>query len=148
MPFSSPLVLVLTQCWQNSSVYRDCAEASGRSFLELSQADEAELYAVLCKENTHRNRNQERYAFLVRHRNPEKLDEICRQITQKLASLPCREFTGPFVPPIDKVRGEWIKCFYIKYARDARLAQNKALLVQALETLKGAASVLSDVDPL
>ena len=86
--------------------------------------------------------------IIVRHRNPEKLDEICRQITQKLASLPCREFTGPFVPPIDKVRGEWIKCFYIKYARDARLAQNKALLVQALETLKGAASVLSDVDPL
>ena len=86
--------------------------------------------------------------IIVKHRNPEKLDEICRQITQKLASLPCREFTGPFAPPIDKVRGEWIKCFYIKYARDARLAQNKALLIQALETLKGAASVLSDVDPL
>lgn len=49
------------------AVYRDRAEASGRSFLELSQADESELNALLCKENTHKNRDEERYAFLQSH---------------------------------------------------------------------------------
>ena len=48
---------------RSSAVYRDLAEASGRSFLELSQADESELNALLCKENTHKNRDEERYAF-------------------------------------------------------------------------------------
>lgn len=60
------------------SVYRDRAEESGRSFLELSLADEAELYAVLCKENTHRNRDEERYAFLQEH-----LEEYAQRMTRK-----------------------------------------------------------------
>jgi hypothetical protein len=49
------------------TVYRDRAEASGRSFLELSQTDESELNVLLCKENTHKNRDEERYAFLQAH---------------------------------------------------------------------------------
>lgn len=85
--------------------------------------------------------------IIVRHRNPEKLDAICRQLSAGLATLPCREFTGPFTPPVDRVRGEWIKWFYVKYSRDARLARNKARLLQLLESFSGSA-VVPDVDPV
>lgn len=82
----------------------------------------------------------------VKHRNPEKLDELCERIAA--AGFPCRELTGPFIPAIDKIRGEFIKCFYIKYTRDNHLAGNKAALVKAIENIKGHYAVLLDVDPV
>lgn len=82
----------------------------------------------------------------VKHRNPEKLDELCGKIAA--AGFPCRELTGPFVPAIDKIRGEFIKCFYVKYTRDNHLARNKAALVKAIENIKGHYAILLDVDPV
>lgn len=82
----------------------------------------------------------------VKHRNMEKLDELCEKIAA--AGFPCRELTGPFIPAIDKIRGEYIKCFYVKYTRDNHLGKNKAALVKAIENIKGHYAILLDVDPV
>lgn len=49
------------------SVYRDRAVESGHSFSSLVQMEEASLRAILCRESAHRNRDEERYAFLQEH---------------------------------------------------------------------------------
>lgn len=59
----------------------------------------------------------------------------------------CRELTGPFIPPIDKIRGEYLKCFYVKFSRDSNLSANKQTLLQAITTLRAYHSVILDVDP-
>lgn len=84
--------------------------------------------------------------MIVKHRNPEKLDLLCTQIAS--AGFPCLELTGPFVPAIDKIRGEYIKCFYVKYARDSKLASNKEALLKAIEAIHGHQAIILDVDPL
>ena len=89
--------------------------------------------------------------IIVKHRDLGKLDSLCREIEEKLSGrkdLEYKELAGPFAPPIDKVRGEWIKCFYIKFARNGRLATNKALLQECIGEIKGNQSVILDVDPL
>lgn len=92
--------------------------------------------------------------IIVKHKNQEKLTLLCNQIETLFQptsnsdfSLSCREFTGPFIPPIDKIRGEYIKCFYVKFARDGKLSANKEALLKALESLRGYQSVIIDVDP-
>ena len=74
--------------------------------------------------------------IIVKHTDQARLDEICQAVKRGIEGSPdlqYKELTGPFTPQIDKIRGEWIKCFYIKFARDSRLLRNKELL---------------DVDPL
>ncbi len=84
----------------------------------------------------------------VRHRHKENLDKLCERVVAALSSVPCKEFTGPFVPAIDKVRGEWLKCFYVKFARDSKLASNKKSLLEAIMELKVPNSIILDVDPV
>lgn len=89
--------------------------------------------------------------IIVRHRDAGKLDELCREISRKLSGrkeLEYKELTGPFAPVIDKVRGEFVKCFYIKFARNSRLVRNKAILQECIREIKGHQSVILDVDPL
>ncbi len=83
--------------------------------------------------------------IIIKHRTKEKLDEICNKIAY--AGFPCIELSGPFIPPIDKIRGEYLKCFYVKYARDNRLNQNKAALLKTVENIKGHRAVILDADP-
>lgn len=86
--------------------------------------------------------------IVAKHKDKEKLELLCASIQAKLASVPCKEFTGPFVPAIDKVRGEWLKCFYVKFSRDSRLVENKQKLLSAMADLKAHNSIVLDVDPL
>lgn len=84
--------------------------------------------------------------IIVKHTKPEKLDDICKQISA--TKINCIEVTGPFAPPIDKVRGEYIKCFYVKFARNLQLTANKHALLNALHSIKGGKSnIVLDVDP-
>lgn len=83
----------------------------------------------------------------VRHRHKENLDKLCERVEAALSSVPCKEVTGPFVPAIDKVRGEWLKCFYVKFARDSKLASNKKRLLEAIMELKVPNAIILDVDP-
>lgn len=84
--------------------------------------------------------------IIVKHTKPEKLDDICKQISAM--QINCIELTGPFSPPIDKVRGEYIKCFYVKFARNLELTANKHALLQALHSIKGGKNnIVLDVDP-
>ncbi len=82
----------------------------------------------------------------VRHRDINKLDEICNQIAA--LQIKCKEITGPFIPPIDKVRGEWLKCFYVKFSRDKSLKENKTALLNSIESLRKPNNIIFDVDPL
>lgn len=86
--------------------------------------------------------------IVAKHKDKEKLELLSASIQAKLASVPCKEFTGPFVPAIDKVRGEWLKCFYVKFSRDSRLVENKQKLLSAMADLKAHNSIVLDVDPL
>lgn len=89
--------------------------------------------------------------IIVKHSDVGKLDQLCREIQENLSgrkNLEYKELTGPFAPVIDKVRGEFIKCFYVKFARDNRLAQNKESLQEAIREIKGNQAIVLDVDPL
>ena len=84
----------------------------------------------------------------LKHSNKDKLNELCTRFSAAAATLPCKEVTGPFVPAIDKVRGEWLKCYYIKFLRDSRLSANKQKLLEAAMAMKAPNSIILDVDPL
>ncbi|MEG0518471.1 MAG: primosomal protein N' [Bacteroidales bacterium] len=111
---------------------------------------------------------------IVKHKDPQKLDELCAKISHLFKpetspqwspnstlgsnipagptsscypSVPCHELTGPFIPPIDRIRGEYLKCFYVKFSRDSNLSANKQALLQAITTLHASHSVILDVDP-
>ena len=89
--------------------------------------------------------------IIVKHRDAGKLDELCREIQIKLSgrkNLEYKELAGPFTPVIDKVRGEFIKCFYVKFARNGSLAQNKLALQDCIKEIKGNQAIILDVDPL
>ncbi len=89
--------------------------------------------------------------IIVKHKDAGKLDELCREIQVKLSgrkNLEYKELAGPFTPVIDKVRGEFIKCFYVKFARNSRLAQNKLALQECIKEIKGNQAIILDVDPL
>ena len=89
--------------------------------------------------------------IMVKHKDAAKLQELCSQIQEKLQGrkdLEYRELTGPFTPVIDKIRGVFIKCFFLKFARNSHLARNKQILQECIGEIKGYNSIIVDVDPL
>jgi primosomal protein N' (replication factor Y) len=142
----------------------------GKLIIQASQKD----HPVLAKLHTHnlpdkntlppltaqllRERQEFQFApfvrmvkVIVKHKDAGKLDELCREIQVKLSgrkNLEYKELAGPFTPAIDKVRGEFIKCFYIKFARNSHLAENKFALQKCIKEIKGNQAIVLDVDPL
>ena len=89
--------------------------------------------------------------IIVKHSDAVKLDMLCRELAERISGcrqLEYKELTGPFSPVVDKVRGEFVKCFYIKFARNSRLQQNKEALQQCIRETKGYQAIIVDVDPL
>lgn len=86
--------------------------------------------------------------ILIKHKDREKQEILCSRVGEALQKITCKEVTGPFVPVVDRVRGEWIKCYYIKFSRDKELVVNKRKLLEAIEGLKANNAVIVDVDPL
>lgn len=86
--------------------------------------------------------------ILIKHKDREKLDSLCCRVGEALQKIACKEVTGPFVPVVDRVRGEWIKCYYIKFLRNKELVENKHKLLEAIEGLKANNAIIIDVDPL
>ena len=90
--------------------------------------------------------------LIIRHKNEEKLATVCADIkntlTENIKSIQYIELTGPFAPVIDKVRGEYIKCFYLKFARNNHLAEGKRVLASLLRGVRGNVTIILDVDPL
>lgn len=142
----------------------------GKLIIQASQKD----HPVLAKLHTHnlpdkntlppltaqllRERQEFQFApfvrmvkVIVKHKDAGKLDELCREIQVKLSgrkNMEYKELAGPFTPAIDRVRGEFIKCFYIKFARNSRLAENKFALQECIKEIKGNQAIILDVDPL
>ena len=84
----------------------------------------------------------------VKNRNPQKLDAICETLSLRIDASHAGEISGPFVPAIEKIRGEWLKCFYIKLKRDKALLENKKTVKRIVDGLGvGSSSVIIDVDP-
>ena len=90
--------------------------------------------------------------LIIRHKNEEKLAIVCADVknilTENNKSIQYTELTGPFAPVIDKVRGEYIKCFYLKFARNNHLAEGKRELSNVLRGVRGGSTIIFDVDPL
>lgn len=90
--------------------------------------------------------------LIIRHKNPDKLSLICSDLKSLLIensnNIQYLELTGPFAPIIDKVRGEYIKCFYLKFARNNHLSLGKRILAELVRGRGGSATVVMDVDPL
>ena len=84
----------------------------------------------------------------VKHSDPNKLNIMVQKVKSTLDTIDCVEITGPFVPPIDKVRGEWLNSFYVKFARNIKLKENKRMLLEKILALKAGNSIIIDVDPL
>lgn len=87
----------------------------------------------------------------IKHKETDKVNSICTQVKNSIeaSKLQCVELTGPFSPIIDKVRGEWIKCFYIKFNRDSNLVANKKALQEIIDGIKGGSRAITiDVDPI
>ena len=58
--------------------YRDRAEASGKSMVELLSLEDAELNAIFVKGDGHRNRDSERYTFMMNN-----VEEYAQQMKRK-----------------------------------------------------------------
>lgn len=83
----------------------------------------------------------------VKSREPKRRDSISHCLSLQLEALGVGEITGPFLPAIEKIRGEWLKCFYIKLRRDRNLLRNKATIRETIEGIGAGNSVIIDVDP-
>ena len=81
----------------------------------------------------------------LRHRTMEELERLTAAVAAM--QVPCLEITGPFVPGLERLRGEWQRAFYVKFARDSRLSHNKRVLMERLEALNAPNSIVVDVDP-
>ena len=81
----------------------------------------------------------------LRHRSMEELERLTAAVAA--IQVPCLEITGPFVPGLERLRGEWQRAFYVKFARDSRLSHNKRVLMERLEALNAPNSIVVDVDP-
>lgn len=81
----------------------------------------------------------------LRHRTMEELERLTAAFAA--IQVPCLEITGPFVPGLERLRGEWQRAFYVKFARDSRLSHNKRVLMERLEALNAPNSIVVDVDP-
>ena len=81
----------------------------------------------------------------LRHRTIEELERLTAAVAA--IQVPCLEITGPFVPGLERLRGEWQRAFYVKFARDSRLSHNKRVLMERLEALNAPNSIVVDVDP-
>lgn len=81
----------------------------------------------------------------LRHRSMEELERLTAAVAA--IQVPCLEITGPFVPGLERLRGEWQRAFYVKFARDSRLSHNKRVLMERLGALNAPNSIVVDVDP-
>ena len=86
--------------------------------------------------------------IIVKHSDSQKLDLLCGRVEGALENVGALEVTGPFVPQIDKIRGEWLKAFYVKFARNKELQNNKQRMLEQILALKCGNAVIIDVDPL
>lgn len=87
----------------------------------------------------------------IKHKELEKADSLCNEFKGAFenSNIKYKEITGPFSPIIDRIRGEWIKCFYIKLGRDNSLMSNKESIQKIIEGIKGGSRFITvDVDPL
>lgn len=134
----------------------------GKLIIQTSQKDHP-VFKLLEQPDFSYNLMEERKEFLftpyvrmikltLKHTDLNKLDILCTNVSSALLSINnnsvFKELSGPFIPTIDKVRGEWHKCFYIKLNRDKNLIKNKSTIFSCLENLKIQNNLIIDVDPV
>ena len=60
--------------------YRDRAEASGRSMVDLLALNDAELQAIMLKGDGHRGRDSDRYGFMQAGDENPNISEMCTKV--------------------------------------------------------------------
>ena len=78
-----------------------------------------------------------------------KLNEASEILSKRLGILKGAETTGPFIPVIDKIRGEFILHFWIKLARSGNSLAKRWIetIAHEIEKKKSGVTIVPDVDP-
>ena len=88
--------------------------------------------------------------IILRDKNYHRLETSASSLANVLKSsraFCAMEVSGPFTPRLEKLRDEYQLCISVKFAKDARLAQNKAQLKKVIDLVKLPVQVILDVDP-
>lgn len=86
----------------------------------------------------------------LKDRNRERLSEYASQLGDTLGRIRNIECSGPFAPLTDKIRGEFLLVFWIKFSRNSGSAIKTGLkeLLTSFESGKSSLTVATDVDPV
>ncbi len=86
----------------------------------------------------------------LKDRNRERLGDYATQLGDILGSIRSIECSGPFAPMADKIRGEFLLVFWLKFSRNSSGAIKMGLkdLLASFECGKSSLTVATDVDPV
>ena len=86
----------------------------------------------------------------LKDRNRERLSVYASQLGDILGRIRNIECSGPFAPLTDKIRGEFLLVFWIKFSRNSVSAIKTGLkeLLISFESGKSSLTVATDVDPV
>ena len=103
--------------------YRDRAEGSGRSMVDLLALNDAELQAIMMKGDGHRGRDADRYAFMQ-----ERIEDYARDMTRRHRTpSPAEERTRscPHSPPLRTGKSAAISSAVALYFNWVLMTSNK-----------------------
>lgn len=85
----------------------------------------------------------------VKSRDRLRVNEAATALGERLSSLKGAEVTGPFVPIVDKIRGEFISHFWVKLPRSGNSMAKRWIFTTGEEIEKNfkGTSVVADADP-
>jgi len=90
--------------------------------------------------------------ILLKGANKEKLEDFSHILSAELPQWGVEDFTGPFPPHIDKLRGEYLFIYWIKLSRSSKSTSIKKALYLGVESLISKShktlKVIFDVDPI
>ena len=86
----------------------------------------------------------------LKDRNRERLSVYASQLGDILGRIRNIECSGPFAPLTDKIRGEFLLVFWIKFSRNSGSSIKTGLkeLLLSFESGKSSLTVATDVDPV
>lgn len=90
--------------------------------------------------------------IVIKGRNQITIDNFAQSVSRLLPQWGVTNFTGPFPPPVDKLRGDYILNIWIKLSRKSDITSVKKKITEGVEELVKArgkgVKVFFDTDPL
>lgn len=73
--------------------------------------------------------------IVIKGNNPNSIDKFAQSISGLLSKWGANNFTGPFPPPIDRLRGEYILNLWVKLSRKSDITKVKRKIFEGIEGL-------------